>query len=145
MTIRWHHIWNVSLPLYHYLMIYLIISCGPSVVVHLLSHVWQFGSPMDTEHQAPLSFTVCQSFLKFRSIELVMLTIYLFSTTWAFKLVSLLSFLPTLHQHLPLSLFHTVGAINLKIHLLRYNVYFNTLYYIYYMCVKLLYSKMHGY
>ena len=90
--------------LYHYLMIYLIISLWTICCCSFTKSCMTVCSPMDTAHQAPLSFTVCQSFLKFRSIELVMLTIYLFNHM-AFKLVSLLSFLPTLHQHLPASPF----------------------------------------
>ena len=74
------------------------------VVVHSLSHVWLFAAPWTVAHQAPLSSTISQSLLTFRSIESVMLTIHLFNHM-AFKLVSLLSFLPTLHQNLPASPF----------------------------------------
>ena len=41
-------------------------------VVQLLSHVRLFASPWTVAHQASLSFTISQSFLKLMSIELVM-------------------------------------------------------------------------
>ena len=43
------------------------------VIVQLLSRVWLFASPR-TAARASLSFTICQSLLKFMSIELVMLS-----------------------------------------------------------------------
>ena len=48
------------------------------VLVQSLSHVWLFVTPMTTAHQAPLSFTVSQSLLRFISTESVMLSNYLF-------------------------------------------------------------------
>ena len=44
------------------------------VVVQLLSHVWLFVTPCTVACQAPLSSTMSQSFLKFMSVELVMLS-----------------------------------------------------------------------
>ena len=44
-----------------------------AVVAQLLSHVRLFETPSTATHQAPLSFTVSQSLLKFVSIESVML------------------------------------------------------------------------
>ena len=41
-------------------------------VVQLLSWVWLFASPWTAARQAPLSFTISQSLLKFISIELVL-------------------------------------------------------------------------
>ena len=41
------------------------------VVVQSLRRVQLFGTPWTAAHQAPLSFTVSQSLLKFMSIELV--------------------------------------------------------------------------
>ena len=43
------------------------------VVVQPLSHVWLYVTPWTAAHQAPLSFTVSHSLLKFMSIESVML------------------------------------------------------------------------
>ena len=43
------------------------------VVIQSRSHVQLFVTPWTAKHQTPLSFTVSQSFLKFKSIELVML------------------------------------------------------------------------
>ena len=43
------------------------------VVIQSLSHVQLFATPWTAKHQTPLSVTVSQSFLKFKSIELVML------------------------------------------------------------------------
>ena len=43
----------------------------------LLSHVWLFVTPWTAVLQAPLSFTVSQSLLRFMSIELVMLSNHL--------------------------------------------------------------------
>ena len=48
------------------------------VLVQSLSHVWLFVTPMTTAHQAPLSFTVSPSLLRFISTESVMLSNYLF-------------------------------------------------------------------
>ena len=42
------------------------------VVIQSLSGVWLFTTPWTSAHQAPLSFTVSQSFLKLMSIESVM-------------------------------------------------------------------------
>ena len=47
------------------------------VVVRSLSCVGLFVTPWTAAHQAPLSFTICQSFLKFMSIEFVMLSNHL--------------------------------------------------------------------
>ena len=43
-----------------------------SVVVQLLSRVWPFVTPWTAAHQAPLSFTISRSLLRFTSIESVM-------------------------------------------------------------------------
>ena len=43
------------------------------VVVQLLSCIWLFGTPRNTAHQAPLSFTISQNLLKFIYTESVML------------------------------------------------------------------------
>ena len=48
-----------------------------AVVVQSLSCVQLFATPWTTVLQAPLSFTVSQSSLKFMSIELVMLSNHL--------------------------------------------------------------------
>ena len=56
-------------------------------VVLLLSCVQLFATPWTAAHQASLSFTVSQSFLKFMSIESMMLSISSYS--------ALLSFLPS--------------------------------------------------
>ena len=47
------------------------------VVVQLLSCVQLFATPWTVAHQAPLSFTVSWNLLKFRSVELVMLSSHL--------------------------------------------------------------------
>ena len=44
------------------------------VIVQLLSCIWFFVTPWIAARQAPLSFTISQSLLKHRSIELVMLS-----------------------------------------------------------------------
>ena len=44
-----------------------------TVVVQLLSHVLFFATPWSAVHQAPLSFTIPQSLLRFMAIESVML------------------------------------------------------------------------
>ena len=41
------------------------------VAVLSLSHVWLFGTPWTAVHQSPLSSTISQSLLKFKSIDLV--------------------------------------------------------------------------
>ena len=53
--------------------------CGLNmlVIVQLLSRVWLFVTPWTAAHQAPLSFTISQSLLKFMSVELVMVHNYL--------------------------------------------------------------------
>ena len=55
-------------------------SCFDScsfVVVQLLNRVQPFASPWTAAHQASLSFTISQSFLRLMSIELVMLSNHL--------------------------------------------------------------------
>ena len=47
------------------------------VVVQLLSRVWLFSTSWAAAHQASLSFTISQSFLKLTSFELVMLSNHL--------------------------------------------------------------------
>ena len=54
---------------------------SPKVLVQSLSHVQLFATPWTTAHQASLSFTIFQSFLKFLSIELVMLCNHLMELT----------------------------------------------------------------
>ena len=46
------------------------------VVVRLLSRVWLFLTPLTAAHQASLPFTISQSLIRFRSIELVILSNY---------------------------------------------------------------------
>ena len=48
-------------------------------VIQSLSHVQLFETPWTATHQAPLSFTICQSLLRFMSIELVRLSAASFS------------------------------------------------------------------
>ena len=52
-------------------------SCLDHLVIQLLSHVWLFVTPQTAAFQAPLSFTISQTLLKFMSIELVMLSNHL--------------------------------------------------------------------
>ena len=49
----------------------LIFFYSKDSVAQLLNHVWLFANPWTEAHQAPLSFTISWSFLKFISIELV--------------------------------------------------------------------------
>ena len=49
-----------------------------SIVVQSLSCVLVFVTPRTIAHQAPLSFTISWSLLKFTSTELVMISIHLF-------------------------------------------------------------------
>ena len=44
----------------------------PQWCLFLLSHVWLFGTPWTIAHQASLSFTISQSWLKLMSIKSVM-------------------------------------------------------------------------
>ena len=56
-------------------MMHIIIPSGSSfVVVQLLSRVRLFVTPWTAAHQAPLSFNISGSLLKFMSIESVMLS-----------------------------------------------------------------------
>ena len=48
-----------------------------TIVVQLLSCVWLFATPRTAAHQVPLSSTISQSFLKFMSIESVMVSNHL--------------------------------------------------------------------
>ena len=54
-----------------------VLSCNLSPVVQLLNQVRLFAIPWTAGRQASLSFTISQSWLKFMSIQLVMLSIYL--------------------------------------------------------------------
>ena len=49
----------------------LIFFYSKDSVTQLLNHVWLFANPWTEAHQAPLSFTISWSLLKFISIELV--------------------------------------------------------------------------
>ena len=49
-----------------------LLAAGGRCVVQMLSNVWHFETPWTATHQASLSFTVSQSFLKLMSIESVM-------------------------------------------------------------------------
>ena len=53
--------------------------------VQSLSHVWLFGTPWITEHQASLSITNSRSSLKLMSIESVMRSSHLFSFISVFQ------------------------------------------------------------
>ena len=59
---------------------------GRIVVVQLLSHVQLFATTWTAARQAPLSSTISQSLLKFMCIELVMLNISFFATSFSFGL-----------------------------------------------------------
>ena len=48
-----------------------------AVVVQSVSHVWLFMTPQTAARQAPLSSTISRSLLRFKSIELVMLSNHL--------------------------------------------------------------------
>ena len=61
---------------YTHTHIYVTISI---VVVQSLSRVLVFVTPQTAAHEAPLSFTVSWSLLRFTSTELVMISIYLFA------------------------------------------------------------------
>jgi len=50
--------------------------CPFVVVFQLLRHFWLFATPWTTAHQASLSFTISQSFLRLTSIRSVMLSNY---------------------------------------------------------------------
>ena len=53
------------------------------IAVHLLSSVEFFETPWTAAHQAPLSFTITQSSLKFMSVELVILSFAIISSSAA--------------------------------------------------------------
>ena len=55
----------------------LILYVCDIVVVQTLSLVWLFATPRNAAHQAPLSFILSQSLLRFISIESAMPSIYL--------------------------------------------------------------------
>ena len=55
----------------------LILYVCDIVVVQTLSLVWLFATPRNAAHQAPLSFIISQSLLRFISIESAMPSIYL--------------------------------------------------------------------
>ena len=76
-----------SKPIFYFLKLYFIeikliynvvlisaIQQSNSVIssVQLLSHIWLLATPWTAAHQASLSFTISQSLLKLKSIELVM-------------------------------------------------------------------------
>ena len=76
------------------------------VVAWSLSHVQLFVTPWTAAHQASLSFTISQSLLKFKSIELVMLSNHLI-------LCSPLLFLPSIFVSIrvfPLNRIFTSGS-----------------------------------
>ena len=52
--------------------VFLELSCFLDDLLQLLSHVQIFATPQTAARQAPLSFTISQSFLRFLSIELLM-------------------------------------------------------------------------
>ena len=60
----------------------------PFVAVQSLSCVQLFVTPWTADHQAPLSFTISQSLLKFTSIESVMLSISSSASPFSFCLQS---------------------------------------------------------
>ena len=62
------------------------------VVVQSLSHVWLFVTPWTAAHQAPLSFTISQSFLKLMFVELMMLSNHLILCCPFFLLPSIRGF-----------------------------------------------------
>ena len=64
------------------------------VVAWSLSHVQLFVTPWTAAHQASLSFTISQSLLKFKSIELVMLSNHLILCSPLLLLSSILPFTP---------------------------------------------------
>ena len=88
---------------------YMIWSLNMFVTVQLLSRVWLFATPWTAAQQAPLSFTICQSLLKFMSIELVMVYNHLSSA--AFFSFCLQSF-PALRSF-PMSQLFTWGGQNI--------------------------------
>ena len=61
---------------------------GMVIVVQLLSHVQLFATPWTAICQAPLSFTISWSLLKFMSIESVILSISSSNTLFSFVLQS---------------------------------------------------------
>ena len=53
------------------------VRCFVAIVFQSVSHIRLFVTPWTAAHQSPLSFTISQSWLKFMSIELVMLANHL--------------------------------------------------------------------
>ena len=83
-------------------------------VVQSLSYVWLFATPWTVASQAPLSFTVSQSLLKFRSIESVMLSNHLILCHPLFLLSSVF---PSIRIFFPMSVLFTsdgqsIGALD---------------------------------
>ena len=75
-------------------------------ILSLLSHVQLFGTPWTAAVQAPLSFTISQSLLKFTSLESMIFPEVLSSATlFSFCLQSFLALVS-----FPMSLFFTSGG-----------------------------------
>ena len=75
-----------------------------STWVQLLSHVWLFATPWTAARQAPLSFIVSKSLLKFLSIESVMPSNHL---NLCYTLLLLPSILPIIRIFSSESAIHT--------------------------------------
>ena len=84
-------------------MIKLTFSCF--FVVQLLTHFQLFVIPWPAAHQAPLSSTISPNFLKFMSIELVMLSNHLI-------LCHPLLFLPSIFPHI--RVFSNESALHIR-------------------------------
>ena len=86
-------------------IIFFLMLCGPDTVfvVQLLTRVWLFATWWSAAHQASLSFPVSRGFLKFISIESVMLSNHLI-------LCHPFSFAFNLSQHQ--GLFQWVSSLN---------------------------------
>ena len=84
------------------------VRCFVAIVFQSVSHIRLFVTPWTAAHQSPLSFTISRSWLKFMSIELVMLANH-------FILCWLLLLLPSIFPasgSFPVShLFHQVAKV----------------------------------
>ena len=72
----------------HWLSILHMVMYDSVVVVWSLSHVQLFAAPWTVAHQAPLSFIISRSLLRFMPNELVILTISSSATPFSFRLQS---------------------------------------------------------
>ena len=88
------------------------------IIIQLLSRIWLFVTPCTTAYQAPLSSTISWSFLKFMSIELVMLSNHLILCRLLLLLFFFFNFPMSFLQTLPVSQFFASGGQSIGVSVL---------------------------